>query len=66
MAMDNFLIANPNLKKLVLINVNMTNECLKQISGTISSSTTLVSLNLSQNSLKDSGALQLADVLLSN
>jgi len=66
MAIDNFLISNPNLKKLVLINVNMTNESLKLFSGTISCSTTLKSLNLSQNNLKDSGAIQLSEILLSN
>ena len=56
MAIDNFLISNPNLRKLVLINVNMTNESLKLLSGTLSCSTNLTSLNLSQNILKDSGA----------
>ena len=47
MVVDNFLIANPNLRKLALINVNLTNETFKLLSGTILTSTTLTSLNLS-------------------
>jgi hypothetical protein len=35
MAIDNFLISNPVLQKLALINVNMSNESLRIFSGTI-------------------------------
>jgi hypothetical protein len=66
MTIDNYLIANPHLAKLVLIGVNLGNEELRHISGTLSSSVTLKSLDLSCNCLKDSGARQLAEVLLSN
>lgn len=44
----------------------MTNEILKLMSGTLSCSTNIKSLNLSQNSLKDAGAQQIAEILLSN
>ena len=57
MAVDNFLIANPNLQKVTLINVNLTSESFRFLAGTIAMSTTLRSLDVSQNNLKDSGAV---------
>ena len=57
MAIDNFMISNQCLQKLVLINVGLTNEMFEVFSDTISASVSLRSINLSQNQLKDSGAL---------
>jgi hypothetical protein len=49
MAIDTFLIQNPYLRKLKLINVGMTNEHFKVFSVTVAQSRTLISLDISQN-----------------
>lgn len=57
MAIDNFIVSNQCLQKLVLICMNITPEIFKLMSESISKSKSLKSLNLSHNSLKDAGAL---------
>lgn len=66
MAIDNFVLSNPHLRKLSLINVSMNNESFKLLSRSLAQSTSLRAVNLSQNQLKDSGALELSEVVRFN
>ena len=49
MAIDNFVISNPHLRKLSLINVSMNNESFKLFSQSVTQSSSLRAINLSQN-----------------
>ena len=66
MAVDNYLIQNGRLKTLKLIGVKMGYDNLKHIAGSIEVSQNLRSLDLSQNSLKNSGCREIAKILKRN
>lgn len=53
MAIDNYLIANPNLLKLSLTNVHMGHDQFMILAGTIRNSKKLLKLNICSNYIKD-------------
>lgn len=63
---DNYLISNPHLQKLVLSNVKLGYDHFMLLAGTIRNSKRLRSLNLSSNLLRSQGCTEVANVLVSN
>jgi hypothetical protein len=62
MAIDTYILSNPDLRKLKLICINMNHETLEVISRSIVNSK-IQSLALDQNQLRDNGAATVANII---